>query len=234
MWPIFHGSVTLSYILKAIWCINMITWANESVWFDAWFQNKSGSLWPIFHGSMILPYILKTNWCINMIPWNNESVWLDAWPQNKSGSLWPIFHGSVILPYILKVIWCINMIPRANELVWLDAWPQNKSGSLWPIFHGSVTLAYILKTIWCIRWWHWRGYSWAPAHLLYFFSFQIWILCQNSLTRELKIRVVGFALKKLVTHFEMLIVSHALHCVNGHSFVFYLFWQSFIMFWSQC
>ena len=53
-----------------------------------------------------------------------------------------------------------------------------------------------------------------------FFSFQIWIPCQNLLTRELKIRVVGFALKKLFTHFEMLIVSHALHCVNGHFFVF--------------
>ena len=61
-----------------------------------------------------------------------------------------------------------------------------------------------------------------PPHP-HFFSFQIWIFCQNSLTRELKIRVVGFALKKLVTHFEMLIVSHALHCVNGHFFVFYLF-----------
>ena len=46
----------------------------------------------------------------------------------------------------------------------------------------------------------------TPIHI--FFSFQIWILCQNSLTRELKIRVVGFALKKLFTHFEMLIVSH--------------------------
>ena len=33
------------------------------------------------------------------------------------------------------------------------------------------------------------------------FSFQIWILCQ--------IRGVEFVLKKLFTHFEMLIVSHA-------------------------
>ena len=41
---------------------------------------------------------------------------------------------------------------------------------------------------------------------------QIWILCQNSLTRELNIRVVGFVLKKL-TYFEMLIVPHALQCV---------------------
>ena len=44
---------------------------------------------------------------------------------------------------------------------------------------------------------------------------QIWILCENSLTRELKIRVIGFVLKKLVTNFEMLIVLHALQCVYG-------------------
>ena len=30
---------------------------------------------------------------------------------------------------------------------------------------------------------------------------QIWILCQNSLTRELKIRVVGFVLKKVINIF---------------------------------
>ena len=49
---------------------------------------------------------------------------------------------------------------------------------------------------------------------------QIWILCQNSLTRELKIRVVGFVRKKLLTYFEMLIVPHALHCVDCCIFVF--------------
>ena len=32
MWLIFHGSVILPYILKAFQCINMITWANESVY----------------------------------------------------------------------------------------------------------------------------------------------------------------------------------------------------------
>ena len=50
---------------------------------------------------------------------------------------------------------------------------------------------------------------------------QIWILCQNSLTRELKIRVVAFVIKKLLTYFEMLIVPHALQCVDGCFFVFY-------------
>ena len=54
---------------------------------------------------------------------------------------------------------------------------------------------------------------------------QIWILCQNSLTRELKIRVVGFVHKKLLTYFEMLIVPHALQCVDGCFFVFYRIWH---------
>ena len=57
----------------------------------------------------------------------------------------------------------------------------------------------------------------------FLFFFKICILCQNPLTRELEIRVVGFVLKKLFTHLEMLIVSRAPHCVNGHFFVFYLF-----------
>ena len=57
-----------------------------------------------------------------------------------------------------------------------------------------------------------------------FVTFHIWILCQNSLIIiELKIRVVGFVLRKLFTRLEMLIVSHALHCQNGHYFVFHLF-----------
>ena len=59
----------------------------------------------------------------------------------------------------------------------------------------------------------------APTHI---FSFYIWILCQNSLTRELKIRVVVFVLKELFTHFEMLIVSHALQRVNGHYFFYFI------------
>ena len=54
-----------------------------------------------------------------------------------------------------------------------------------------------------------------PPHTHTHTQNQIWILCQNSLTRELKIRVVGFVLKKLLTYFEMLIVPHALQCVDG-------------------
>ena len=52
---------------------------------------------------------------------------------------------------------------------------------------------------------------------------KIWILCQNSLIRELKIRVVGFVLKKIFIYFEMLIASYVLYCLDGCCFVFYLF-----------
>ena len=67
VWPIFHGSVILPYILKTIWCMNIILWDYESVWHNIWPQNKCRSLWPIFHGPVILSYILKTIWYMNTI-----------------------------------------------------------------------------------------------------------------------------------------------------------------------
>ena len=69
-----------------------------------------------------------------------------------------------------------------------------------------------------------RG-PWPPPPLPAKKNIQIWILCQNSLIRELKIRVVGFVHKKLLTYFEMLIVPHALQCVDGCFFVFYRIWH---------
>ena len=60
LWPIFHGPVILPYILKTIWCMNIILWDYESVKLDIWPKNKYRSLWPTFHGPVILPYILKT------------------------------------------------------------------------------------------------------------------------------------------------------------------------------
>ena len=66
-WPIFHSPVILPYILKTIWCMNIILWDYKPVWPDVWPQNKCRSLWPILYGPVILPYILKTVWCINII-----------------------------------------------------------------------------------------------------------------------------------------------------------------------
>ena len=38
-WPVFHGPVILSYILKTIWCMYIILWEYESEWHDVWPQN---------------------------------------------------------------------------------------------------------------------------------------------------------------------------------------------------
>ena len=124
--PVFHSSVILSYILKTIWCMNIVVWNNESVWLNVWPQNKCRSLRPIFHGPVILPFILKTIWCMNIIIWDYESVWPKVWPQNKCRSLWPMFHSPLILPYILKTIWCMKFIIWGYESVWPEVWPQNK------------------------------------------------------------------------------------------------------------
>ena len=55
------GPVILLYILKTIWCMNIILWDYGSVWPDVWHQNTHRSQWPIFHG----PCILKTIWNMN-------------------------------------------------------------------------------------------------------------------------------------------------------------------------
>ena len=36
LWPIFHFPVILPYILKSIWCMNIILWNYETVWQDIW------------------------------------------------------------------------------------------------------------------------------------------------------------------------------------------------------
>ena len=109
-WPIFHGPLSLPYILKTVWCINIIIWDYESVCPDIWPQNKCWSLWPIFHGPMILPYISKAIWWMSVIFSDNETVWPKLWSQNKYRSVWAIFLGLVILLNIVKIIWWMNII----------------------------------------------------------------------------------------------------------------------------
>ena len=83
LWPIFHGPLNLLFILKTVWCMNIILLDYESVWHDIWPRNKCRSLWPIFHCPVILPYILNSIWWMNVILLENQSVLYDLWPQNK-------------------------------------------------------------------------------------------------------------------------------------------------------
>ena len=67
LWPIFHGSVILPYILNTICWINVTP--GILVPCDPIIDVKIYLLvWPIFHGSEILPYILNTICWINVTP----------------------------------------------------------------------------------------------------------------------------------------------------------------------
>ena len=110
LWPIFHGSVIFPFILKTVWCMNIIIWDYESVWPDIWPKEKCRSLWPVFHGQVILPYISKTIWWMSVVVSDNKTVWPKLWPQNKYRSTWPIFHDLVVLLNIFKIIWWMKII----------------------------------------------------------------------------------------------------------------------------
>ena len=143
-WPILHSPVTLPYILKTIWCMNIIIWDYESVHPDFDLKTNVGhcDLYFMVHWFCLISRRLSI---YDIILRDYVSVWPDVWPQNKCRSLWPIFHGPVILPFILKTVWCMNFIIWDYGSVWPDIWPQNKCRSLWHIFHGPVILPYILK-----------------------------------------------------------------------------------------
>ena len=82
-----HGPVILLYILKTIWCMNIILWVYGSVRLDIWPQNKCRSVWPLFHGPVILFYISKIIWCTSAIFIDNETVWPKLWLQSKYVSM---------------------------------------------------------------------------------------------------------------------------------------------------
>ena len=91
LWPIFHGPVILPYILKTIWCMNIIFWDYESVWQTFDLKINVGHCDLYFMVQWFLLYILKTIWYMNTILWDSESVWRDVWPQNICSTLWRIF-----------------------------------------------------------------------------------------------------------------------------------------------
>ena len=91
VWPIFHGSVILPYIL------NTICWINVT----------PGILLPCDPMNDHLLY-LGLDKCHT---WDISSLWPDYWRQNIYLLVWPIFHGSVILPYILNTVCWIIVTP---------------------------------------------------------------------------------------------------------------------------
>ena len=141
LWSIFYGPVILSYIMKTVWCMNILIWDYESVWPDIWPKNKCKSLWPIFHGPVILPYILKTVWYMNILLQDYESVWPNVWLKNKCRLLW---HN-----FMVQWFWRLFDIqtPYFGITSLYDPMFDLKIFVAHSIFHGPVILPNILKTI---------------------------------------------------------------------------------------
>ena len=90
-WPLFHGLVILSCILKTIW------WMNVVLEILLHYDTNLDLLiyvchWPIFRGTctVILPYILNSMWWTSLI----FGYWFSVMAH------WPIFHDLAILHYI--------------------------------------------------------------------------------------------------------------------------------------
>ena len=110
VWPIFHASVILPYILNTICWINVTPGIlvpcdpiiDVKIYLcccDLYFMYSDFALY--------LEYYLLDK-CHT---WEISSLWPNYWRQNISLLVWPIFHGSVILPYILNTICWINVTP---------------------------------------------------------------------------------------------------------------------------
>ena len=145
--PCFTVQKCLPYILKTIWCMNIILWDYESVWPDVLPQNKCRSLWSIFHGQ----WFCLISWRLFDV-WTSDIRIMSEYDQTFDLK---INVGHCDLYFMVQWFWldilnikCMNIILWDYEWVWHNIWPLNKCWSLWPIFHGPVILPYFLKTIW--------------------------------------------------------------------------------------
>ena len=75
LWPIFHGPVILSYIMKTYSVAEHHTLGNESVWPYIWPQNICRSLWPVFHGPLNHCDLYFMVLWICLIFWRLFDVW---------------------------------------------------------------------------------------------------------------------------------------------------------------
>ena len=110
LWPIFHGSVILPYIL------NTICWINVTPGILVPCDPMNDHLLCLGHCDLyfMVQWFCLISWIYLLDKcntWDINSMWPNEWPLTISRSLWPIFHASVILPYILNTICWINVTP---------------------------------------------------------------------------------------------------------------------------
>ena len=167
-WPIFHSPVILPYILKTIWCVNIVLWDYdvgcveadyESIWPSVWPQNKCRSLWL---------YFMVQWFCL--VSWRLFYVWTSYFgilSQYDTTFDLKINVGHCDLCFMIQLFCLISWIfdvwtsyfglmsqydtmfdLKINvghcDLYFMVHWFCLIS---WKLFHGPVILLYILKTI---------------------------------------------------------------------------------------
>ena len=111
VWPIFHGSVILPYILNTICWINVTP--GILVPCDPIIDVKIYLLvWPIFHGSVILPYILNTICWINVTP----GILVPCDPVNDH----LLYLGQCDLYFMVQWFCLLFLLLFLGELSYLD------------------------------------------------------------------------------------------------------------------
>ena len=137
LWPIFHGSVILPYILNTICWINVTP--GILVPCDPIIDVKISLLlvWPIFHGSVILSYILNTICWINVTP----GIFLPCDPMNDH----LLYLGHCDLYFMLQwfcLYFYYYFMENCHTWIIISMWQNdlhtNTSRSLWPILYGLM------------------------------------------------------------------------------------------------
>ena len=146
-WPTFHGRVTLSYILKTTWWINVVLEILIKCDTNIELNYICRSVTYISCSSDFALY-LEDNLMDKCHNWNAGSMWCKDLPDKIYVGQWPTLHGPLILSYILKTIWLINVVLELLIQWDYKYWTETIYVCQGPIFHGPVILPYILKTIW--------------------------------------------------------------------------------------
>ena len=117
LWSIFHGSVILLYILKTIWCMNIILWDYGLVWptFDLKINVGLCDLYFMVQWFCLISPRLFDTWVSyfqtmrQCDPNFDLKVYINQHDIYIYKSTWPIIHGLVILLNIFKIIWWMNI-----------------------------------------------------------------------------------------------------------------------------
>ena len=141
----------LPYILKTIWCMNIVIWDYESVWPKVLPQNKYRShyiLWPSDFALYLKDYLMYVYHTLGVwISTTSRDVTFDLKINVGHCDLYSMVQWFCLISWRLFDAW-ILLFGIMNQY---DLRFYLKINIGHTIFYGPVILRYILKTIWCMN-----------------------------------------------------------------------------------